>query len=101
MDVGQSTKSSYVLQELARRADVPAYLILYKPNPDYDGSQHWPHLDRIIGARIAQIWPRQERLRPINVTELGILIQRWHRNCPRCATRRSLTLDGVHALEGR
>ena len=90
VDIGQSTKSTYVLAELAERAHVPAWLILYQPNPLYDGSQHWPHLDRIVGARIAQIWPRRELLRPISVEELGRLIVSWHRACPRCAERRTL-----------
>jgi hypothetical protein len=94
VDVGQTTKPTYVLQALARRADVPAWLILYRPNPNYREDQHWPYLDRIVGARIAQVWPVQELLHVVSAEELGRLIVSWHRNCRRCAARQEFQVNG-------
>jgi hypothetical protein len=47
-DVGQTFKPTTVLKALAERADVPAYLVFYKP--DESGN--------IIGFRMRQVYPR-------------------------------------------
>jgi hypothetical protein len=58
MDVGQPYKSGTVLQRLARRASLPAYVCMYKvgdqPNPSD------PTYRDIIALKVRRVWPRPE-----------------------------------------
>jgi hypothetical protein len=59
MDVGQSYKSGTVLQRLAKRASVPAYLCMCKlgdqPNPAD------PTYRDLIAVKVRRVWPRPEQ----------------------------------------
>jgi len=58
-DVGQRHKSATVTQKLAERAELPAFLALYRladiPNP---ADEDWPDIDRF---RVKRLWPRTEQ----------------------------------------
>jgi hypothetical protein len=58
-DVGQDFKPATAILQLARRAKIPAYLLLYEraaaANP---ADPRWPDL---AGFRVKRLWPRTER----------------------------------------
>ena len=58
-DVGQQTKPATVTANLARRADLPAYVVLYapadQPNP---ADPRWPD---IRSFRVKRLWPQPEK----------------------------------------
>lgn len=58
MDIGQPYKSGTVLQRLAKRASVPAYLCMYRVG-DHANPADPTHRD-IISLRIRRVWPRPE-----------------------------------------
>lgn len=59
-DVGQSYKCATVVKRLAKRAQLPAYLVLYRldgqPNPADPAQQD------IARFRVRRLWPRPEAL---------------------------------------
>jgi hypothetical protein len=56
-DIGQE-KPAGVLQQLARLANVPAYVALYTPAPTANPSN--PNWDDIEAFRVRRLWPRPE-----------------------------------------
>ncbi len=57
-DVGQSHKAATVVRRLAKRANLPAYVVLYKPAPEANPADT-QHRD-IEGFRVRRLWPRPE-----------------------------------------
>jgi len=58
-DVGQSHKPASVTVSLAKRARVPAYLLLYRPATTPNPAD--PRSPDIARFRIRRMWPRPER----------------------------------------
>ncbi len=79
LDRGQSRKAATVTRRLAERAQVPAYVVLYRPgvarNPA-DTSE--PDIDRF---RVRRLWPRPESawrtLRPGEWARALVQIRTW------------------------
>lgn len=77
-DIGQE-KSTGVIQNLAKLADIPAYVALYThaeyPNPS---NTNWPDIDRF---RIKRIWPKPEEawrtLTPVEWAHALVQIRGW------------------------
>ena len=67
-DVSQAHKPTRVMEELAKKADVPAYLILYKQ----DGEK------QIGRCRVARIWPNRTDLKDLSANQVGTLIRKIH-----------------------
>jgi len=65
-DVGQAFKPTTVLRALAERAQVPAYLVFYKP--DADGN--------IIGFRMRQVYPRAGEWQTLSPGEYAAFLVR-------------------------
>lgn len=79
-DVAQDNKPSTVTRLLAERADLPAYVVLYRvseeePNPAS------PELPDIEGFRVKRIWPSTEytwrKLTPQEYAEGLLRVRRW------------------------
>lgn len=78
LDIGQE-KQAEMLQALARRADLPAYLCLYThastPNPSDD---RWPDIQSF---RVRRIWPLPDDswrvMTPLEWAEQLVVVRRW------------------------
>lgn len=79
VDVGQLAKPATAITRLARRAQIPAYLILYqrseRPNP---ADRRWRDLS---GMRVKRLWPRAElgwrQLKPDQFAKALLQIRAW------------------------
>lgn len=94
-DVGQPFKPTIVMKRLAATATVPAYLILYKLDPNAEwGISH---------MRVAQVYPGQSELRKVSPEELGALITSVH-DQHQCSTAPRVVPGaqaGLHSSSGR
>lgn len=73
-DVGQAFKPTIVLEKLALRASVPAYLVFYRSEAD-----------SVTYARVQQIAPRRLLAVAMSAQELGAWITKMHTDpCPYC-----------------
>ena len=78
-DVGQLAKPATAITRLARRARIPAYLVLYQkalqPNP---ADERWRDLS---GMRVRRLWPRAEigwrQLKPGEFAKALLQIRAW------------------------
>lgn len=79
VDVGQDHKPATAITRLAKRARIPAYLVLYRwsehPNPAD------PRARDITGFRVKRLWPRAEKdwrqLEPQQWAEALLQIRAW------------------------
>jgi len=69
-DVGQSHKPTRIMEELAKKADIEAYLILYKKAESGIGD-----------CRIARIWPNRTQMHNVTVDQVALTIRRIHQRC--------------------
>lgn len=54
-DVGQRVKPTTVLCALAKRADLPAWVVLYRPSESFNPADHnWPDIESF---RVRRVWP--------------------------------------------
>ena len=87
-DVGQSFKAATVLRDLAKRADIPAYVALYKigetPNPAN------PMVNDIESFRVRQIWPAY-------TPWYTLTPEQWSKALLRIRRKASLRLDAEDA----
>lgn len=81
-DVGQANKTATAAFKLGRRADMPAYCVLYTPadapNP---ADPDWPDISRF---RIRRLWPKPESgwriLTPLEWAESLLRLRAWAAN---------------------
>lgn len=72
-DVGQDWKPTTVLERAAKRANVPAFCILYQVERGRS----------IVGARVRRVFPDPTNFKQRNVSQLERLIARIHSRCKR------------------
>jgi hypothetical protein len=72
-DVGQAYKPTTVMEQLAKKAGVQAYLILYKLEENGIGT-----------CRMAQIYPNKTRLFTMTPEEVADTIRGIHSVCTQC-----------------
>lgn len=58
IDVGQDHKPATAITRLARRARVPAYLVLYERSADFNPAD--PRARDVASFRIKRLWPRAD-----------------------------------------
>ncbi len=73
-DVGQAFKPTTILRELAKQADIPAWLILYTIREDS------PH--GIGSCKIKSVWPNSSDLIVCTLDAIGRRIEKLHADCP-------------------
>ncbi|MBI4293639.1 MAG: hypothetical protein HY661_19355 [Betaproteobacteria bacterium] len=78
-DVGQPRKAASVTVNLAKRAGVPAYVLLYRPAPKPNPAD--ARCPDIAQFRVRRMWPRPERewrtLTPAEWAEALLQIRAW------------------------
>ena len=70
-DVGQAFKPTTVLEQLAKKAMVPAFLIIYKLEAGSIGQ-----------CRMRRIYPEPTPLKMVNIDAVGRWIESLHAKCP-------------------
>ena len=79
MDTGQSVFDTFVLYRLAKRANIPAVLILYTVGDEMicDCGQS---ARQVTGLRVRHLWPERSELDAVTLQEWGQEIERIHAN---------------------
>lgn len=91
MDVGQKYKTATVTANLARMADIPAYVVLYKlgdqKNP---ANQDWNDIELF---RVKRLWPKPEN------DWRSLTPQQWAESLVRLREWSSVKIDKKYAAE--
>jgi hypothetical protein len=79
VDVGQDHKAGTAIARLAKRARLPAYLVLYRRAPELNPAD--PRWLDVAGFRVKRLWPRAElqwrNVRPGEWANALLQIRAW------------------------
>lgn len=87
-DVGQAFKTATVLRGLARRADIPAFVVLYKVGESMNPAD--PTCEDIESFRVQRLWPNRTRWHVLTP-------QRWSEALLRIRSNQAAKFDAEEA----
>jgi len=78
-DIGQSGKAATVTRNLARRAGLPAIVVLWRPSEQPNpAALEWPDIEMF---RVKRAWPMPEsewrRMTPLEYAQLLLRVREW------------------------